>query len=161
MAWRLLGLTMPLTILAIALLGWSILGLGLASALLLGAALAPTDPVLASDVQVGPPHEGMEDEVRFALTAEAGLNDGLSFPFVYLAIALALSQASGTEVRFPGRRSSPLCPRATPPRRSSQSVGRELTTAQKYATGAVRHRPYQSVALVIGLGALIAFFVRR
>jgi ElaB/YqjD/DUF883 family membrane-anchored ribosome-binding protein len=42
-----------------------------------------------------------------------------------------------------------------------QSVGRELTTAQKYATGAVRHHPYQSVALVIGLGALIAFFVRR
>ena len=38
----------------------------------------------------------MEDEVRFALTAEAGLNDGLSFPFVYLAIALALSEASGT-----------------------------------------------------------------
>jgi ElaB/YqjD/DUF883 family membrane-anchored ribosome-binding protein len=42
-----------------------------------------------------------------------------------------------------------------------QSVGRELTTAQKYATGAVRHHPYQTVALVIGLGALIAFFVRR
>jgi ElaB/YqjD/DUF883 family membrane-anchored ribosome-binding protein len=42
-----------------------------------------------------------------------------------------------------------------------QSVGRELTTAQKYAAGAVRHHPYQSVALVIGLGALIAFFVRR
>jgi len=42
-----------------------------------------------------------------------------------------------------------------------QSVGKELTTAQKYATGAVRHHPYQSVALVIGLGALIAFFVRR
>ena len=55
MAWRLLGLTMPLTILAIALLGWSILGLGLALALLLGAALAPTDPVLASDVQVDRP----------------------------------------------------------------------------------------------------------
>ena len=96
LAWRLLGVAMPLTILAIAFLGWSVLGLGLASALLLGAALAPTDPVLASDVQVGPPHEGMEDEVRFALTAEAGLNDGLSFPFVYLAIALALSEASGT-----------------------------------------------------------------
>jgi len=89
---------MPLTILGIAFLGWSMLGLGLASALLLGAALAPTDPVLASDVQVGPPLEGMEDEVRFALTAEAGLNDGLSFPFVYLAIALALSEASGTPV---------------------------------------------------------------
>ena len=42
-----------------------------------------------------------------------------------------------------------------------KSVGRELTTAQKYAAGAVRHHPYQSVALVIGLGALVAFFARR
>lgn len=93
--WRLLGIAMPLTIIAIALLGWWLLGLGIASALLLGASLAPTDPVLASDVQVGPPQSGEEDEVRFALTSEAGLNDGLSFPFVYLAIALALSQGSG------------------------------------------------------------------
>ena len=93
--WRLLGIAMPLTIAAIAFLGSSFLGLGLASALLLGAALAPTDPVLASEVQVGPPQSGKEDEVRFALTSEAGLNDGLSFPFVYLAIAIALSQATG------------------------------------------------------------------
>lgn len=92
LAWRLLGLAMPLTIFAIALLGWSALGLDPSAAVLLGAVLAPTDPVLASDVQVGPPREGEEDEVRFALTAEAGLNDGLSFPFVYLAIALALAQ---------------------------------------------------------------------
>lgn len=53
--WRLLGIATPLSIAAIALLGWSVLGLGAASALLLGAALAPTDPVLAADVQVGPP----------------------------------------------------------------------------------------------------------
>ena len=92
--WRLLGIAMPLTIGGIALLGWAGLGLGLAAALLLGAALAPTDPVLASDVQVGPPQSGKEDEVRFALTSEAGLNDGAAFPFVYLAIAVALSQAS-------------------------------------------------------------------
>ena len=93
--WRLLGIAMPLTIAGIALLGWSILGLSVAAALLLGAARAPTDPVLASDVQVGPPQSGDEDEVRFALTSEAGLNDGAAFPFVYLAIAMALSQASG------------------------------------------------------------------
>jgi NhaP-type Na+/H+ or K+/H+ antiporter len=92
LAWRLLGIAMPLTIAGIGLIGWAVLGLEPASALLLGAVLAPTDPVLASDVQVGPPQEGGEDEVRFALTAEAGLNDGLSFPFVYLAIAVALSQ---------------------------------------------------------------------
>jgi NhaP-type Na+/H+ or K+/H+ antiporter len=90
--WRLLGVAMPLTIAGVAILGWTVLGLSLASALLLGAALAPTDPVLASDVQVGPPREGTEDEVRFALTAEAGLNDGLSFPFVYLAVAVALAE---------------------------------------------------------------------
>ncbi len=89
--WRLLGLAMPLTIAAIAMLGHWILGLGIASALLLGAALAPTDPVLARDVQVGPPKSGEEDDVRFALTSEAGLNDGLSFLFVHLAIAIAVS----------------------------------------------------------------------
>ncbi|MDX2264398.1 MAG: cation:proton antiporter [Hyphomicrobiales bacterium] len=92
-AWRLLTLAMPLTILALTLLGQYLLGLGLVSALLLAAALAPTDPVLASDVQVGPPREGKEDAVRFSLTAEAGLNDGLAFPFVHLALALALAAA--------------------------------------------------------------------
>jgi NhaP-type Na+/H+ or K+/H+ antiporter len=82
---------MPLSILGIAWIGHAWLGLGMAAALLLGAVLAPTDPVLASDVQVGPPDTGVEDEVRFALTSEAGLNDGLAFPFVNLALALAIS----------------------------------------------------------------------
>ncbi|MBB4008104.1 cation:proton antiporter [Allorhizobium taibaishanense] len=86
--WRLLGIAMPLSIGAIAILGWGMLGLGSASALLLGAALAPTDPVLASDIQVGPPQTGEEDDIRFALTSEAGLNDGLSFPFVLAAVAM-------------------------------------------------------------------------
>lgn len=96
--WRLLGIAMPLTIVALAFLGSWILGLGAASALLLGACLAPTDPVLASDVQVGPPQTGEEDEVRFALTSEAGLSDGLSFPFVHLAIALALAAKEGVSL---------------------------------------------------------------
>jgi NhaP-type Na+/H+ or K+/H+ antiporter len=91
--WCLLAVAMPLSILGIALVGGWLLGLGAAAALLLGAALAPTDPVLAADVQVGPPRSGEEDEVRFTLTAEAGLNDGLAFPFVNLAIALALHDA--------------------------------------------------------------------
>ena len=94
-SWRLLGIAMPLTIAGIAFLGWSMLGLGIGGALLLGAVLAPTDPVLASDIQVGPPQSGKEDEVRFALTSEAGLNDGAAFPFVYLAVAIVLSNASG------------------------------------------------------------------
>lgn len=95
--WRLLGIAMPLSIAAIALLGWSVLGLSSATALLLGAALAPTDPVLAADVQVGPPQTGEEDDIRFALTSEAGLNDGLSFPFVMAAIAMAGSEAGSMQ----------------------------------------------------------------
>jgi NhaP-type Na+/H+ or K+/H+ antiporter len=96
--WRLLGIAMPLTIAGVALLGWGLLGLAPAAAVLLGAALAPTDPVLASDVQVEGPTPASEDdsveideqdEVRLALTSEAGLNDGLAFPFVYLAIMMA------------------------------------------------------------------------
>ena len=97
-SWRLIGIAMPLTIVGIAFVGWMVLGLNVAASLLLGAALAPTDPVLASDVQVGPPQSGQEDEVRFALTSEAGLNDGAAFPFVFLAIAIALSQVSAEPV---------------------------------------------------------------
>lgn len=85
--WRLILVTMPLSIAAIAWSGSLFLGLVPASALLLGALLAPTDPVLAEDVQVGGPHEGDGHEVKFGLTLEAGLNDALAFPFVYLAIA--------------------------------------------------------------------------
>jgi NhaP-type Na+/H+ or K+/H+ antiporter len=87
--WWLLGVAMPLSIGAAIVLGQYLFGLPLADAVLLGALLAPTDPVLASSVQVGPPNQGGEDPVRFTLTTEAGLNDGLAFSFVYLAIALA------------------------------------------------------------------------
>lgn len=86
---RMLVIAMPLTILAIALLSVTWGGLTLAGAILLGAVLAPTDPVLAADVQVGPPQEGKEHPVRFTLTTEAGLNDGLAFPFVYLGLIVA------------------------------------------------------------------------
>lgn len=86
--WRLLAICMPLTIAATALLGWAGLGLAPAAALLLGAVIAPTDPVLASDVQVAGPNEGDVGEVPIALTGEAGLNDALAFPFVNAAIAM-------------------------------------------------------------------------
>lgn len=96
--WRLLGIAMPLCILVMTLLGMWVLGLGLAAAILVAAAIAPTDPVLASEVQVGKPADSEEDpdedEVRFALTSEAGLNDGLAFPFVYLAILISLVGAA-------------------------------------------------------------------
>lgn len=93
--WRLLAVAMPVTIVATGLLGWWTLGLAPATAMLLGAVVAPTDPVLASDVQVGPPGVGDEDEVRFALTSEAGLNDGLAFPFTNAAIAAAGAAGMG------------------------------------------------------------------
>ncbi|WP_026629156.1 cation:proton antiporter [Dyadobacter alkalitolerans] len=86
---RLLSVTMLLCIAAVTFLAWAFLDFSLPSALLLGAVLSPTDPVLAADVQVGPPMEGAADDVRFALTAEAGMNDGMAFPFTWLAIALA------------------------------------------------------------------------
>lgn len=89
---RLLAIAMPLTIAATALAG-VLAGMSVAIGLLLGAVLAPTDPVLASDVQVGPPLEGGEHPVRFTLTAEAGLNDGLAFPFLYLAMTLAAASS--------------------------------------------------------------------
>ncbi|OOG71903.1 sodium:proton antiporter [Algoriphagus sp. A40] len=104
--WRLLSITMPLTILLVWVAGWWVGGLASVTALLLGSVIAPTDPVLASDIQVGGPNQGAkdeesgkaesepkleEDEVRFSLTSEAGLNDGLAFPFTYLAIFIAAS----------------------------------------------------------------------
>jgi NhaP-type Na+/H+ or K+/H+ antiporter len=92
---RLLVVAMPLTIAGVAVLGWWALGLAPAAALLLGAVLAPTDPVLASDVQVGPPGGEAEDDVRFGLTSEAGLNDGLAFPFTNAAIAMATAGSAG------------------------------------------------------------------
>ena len=92
---RLVSITMLLCIAGLALLGWSVLGMTVSGAILLGAVLAPTDPVLAEQVQVGPPHEKEEDDVRFSLTAEAGLNDGMAFPFTWLAVVVAI--AAGTE----------------------------------------------------------------
>jgi sodium/hydrogen antiporter len=91
---RLVSVTMLLSIVATAALAHFWLSFNMASAILLGAALAPTDPVLASDVQVGPPLEKDRSNVRFSLTAEGGLNDGMAFPFTWLAIALVMYQYS-------------------------------------------------------------------
>ncbi|MBB4658494.1 cation:proton antiporter [Parvularcula dongshanensis] len=98
--WRLLSIAMPLTILALIFLGLGLIGLPIATAILLAACLAPTDPVLARSVQVGSPGSGEEHEVEVALTAEAGLNDGLAFPFVYLAIGFAALGAEATIGRY-------------------------------------------------------------
>lgn len=91
--WRstllLITIVMPLSIAAVALFASAFLGLSLGAAIILGACLAPTDPVLARDVQVGPPGEGDRTETHFALTSEAGFNDGLAFPFVFLGVFVA------------------------------------------------------------------------
>lgn len=83
---RLALTSMVMTVMAIALLGHFLLELSVGAAILLGAILAPTDPVLASDVQVTSP--GDRDRLRFALTGEGGLNDGTAFPFVMLGLGL-------------------------------------------------------------------------
>ena len=83
---RLALTSMVLTVALIAAAGTLLLGLPLGAAVLLGAILAPTDPVLASDVQVHRP--GDRDNLRFALTGEGGLNDGTAFPFVMLGLGL-------------------------------------------------------------------------
>ena len=93
--WRLLGVAMPLTIGAVALFGVHAMGLPVGVALMLGAILAPTDPVLAGDVGVGPPGEEDEREPNFSLTGEAGLNDGLAFPFLFLGVYVATRDGGG------------------------------------------------------------------
>jgi sodium/hydrogen antiporter len=78
--------SMAVTVGLIALIGTLGLGLPVGAAILLGAVLAPTDPVLASDVQLE--HPGDRNRLRFGLTGEAGLNDGTAFPFVMLGLGL-------------------------------------------------------------------------
>ena len=79
-------IAMVLTIAGVAAFAVAALAMPLGAAVLLGALLAPTDPVLASDVQVE--HEHDAEPVRFSLTGEAGLNDGTAFPFVMLGLGL-------------------------------------------------------------------------
>ncbi|NJM75823.1 MAG: sodium:proton antiporter [Acaryochloridaceae cyanobacterium RU_4_10] len=81
---RLIGFLMPLCIFALAVLGHTLLDLPWGAAILLGAILSPTDPVLASEIQLL--HAEDRDELRFGLTSEGGLNDALAFPFVYFGI---------------------------------------------------------------------------
>jgi NhaP-type Na+/H+ or K+/H+ antiporter len=83
---RLATVSMTVTVGLVTLVGVYGMGLPVGAAVLLGAILAPTDPVLASDVQVTHPTD--RDRLRFGLTGEAGLNDGTAFPFVMLGLGL-------------------------------------------------------------------------
>jgi NhaP-type Na+/H+ or K+/H+ antiporter len=86
---RLLAVGMPVFILLATAFGEAVMGLSLGAAVVLASALAPTDPVLAGDIGIGPPGEEDEQEPHFAITAEAGFNDGLAFPFVLLGLVIA------------------------------------------------------------------------
>jgi NhaP-type Na+/H+ or K+/H+ antiporter len=102
--WRavavLLVVGLPLTVLAAAALGAAMLGLPVGVAIILAAALAPTDPVLAGDIGVAPPDEEETADRglthgRFALTGEAGLNDGLVYPLFLLGVLVITRDGAG------------------------------------------------------------------
>lgn len=87
---RLILVTMPLCMLGVYFLGVHLLSLSLPAAILLAAALAPTDPVLAAEVQIK--DMGQKENslaTQFALTGEAGINDGVAFPFIFMAVLVA------------------------------------------------------------------------
>lgn len=88
--WRtpilLASVSMTVSVVLVAAFAYYLLGLPLGAGILLGAILAPTDPVLATDVQIRRP--GDRDQLRFTLTCEAGMNDGSAFPFVMLGLGL-------------------------------------------------------------------------
>jgi sodium/hydrogen antiporter len=92
---RLLAVGMPAFIALAAAFGSAVMGLSAGAAIVLASALAPTDPVLAGDIGIGPPGEEDEHEPHFAITAEAGFNDGLAFPFVLLGVAVAADSSLG------------------------------------------------------------------
>lgn len=83
---KLASISMLLTISLIAIIGHYLLDLSLGLSILLGAIIAPTDPVLASDVQLSDPND--RDRKRFIITSEGGMNDGTAFPFVMLGLGL-------------------------------------------------------------------------
>ena len=104
--WRsvmvLLGVVLPVTITLIAVFAVQVMGLSVGAAIVLGAALAATDPVLAGDIGIGAPGEQSDDpeEARFAVSAEAGLNDGLAFPFLLLGFVVLGGAGASTYVEW-------------------------------------------------------------
>ena len=122
-----------------------LLGLSAAAALLLGAALAPTDPVLAGDIGVGPPGDEDEHEPNFALTAEAGLNDGLAAPFVLAGVFVAergrerLGAASGSPPTSSTRSRSGVAIGAAAGH--AAAVERQAAAQPRHARAGVRRLP--------------------
>ncbi len=96
---RLLGITMPLFMVVVFLFSYYILNFDGPISLLLAAVLAPTDPALASEIQLNKKQSVSSKNVgiQYNLTAEAGLNDGLAFPFIFLAIIWSKNGSLGAE----------------------------------------------------------------
>jgi sodium/hydrogen antiporter len=101
-AYVLASVVMLASIAGVALFAWGVLGLDPALALAIGAILAPTDPVLASSVTVG--HSQDEDRLRYALSGEAGLNDGAAYPFVVLALLWMAGPGAAELAQWAGHR---------------------------------------------------------
>jgi NhaP-type Na+/H+ or K+/H+ antiporter len=91
---RLAVISMSITVALVATAVVVVLGLPWGVGVIVGAILAPTDPVLASDVQVEHPFD--RNRLRFALTGEASLNDGTAFPFLLLGLGLLGLHELGT-----------------------------------------------------------------
>ncbi|HEX6734503.1 MAG TPA: cation:proton antiporter [Azonexus sp.] len=91
--------SMAATVAMVAAFAYYVLDMPLGACIILGALLAPTDPVLATDVQIR--HPGDQDQLRFTLTCEAGMNDGSAFPFVMLGMGLlGLHEVGETGLRW-------------------------------------------------------------
>ena len=101
---RLLLIAMPLTIAGVAVFGHEVMGLSLGAAVVLGAIVAPTDPVLAGDIGVGPPGDEEEQEPNFSITGEAGMNDGLAFPFLFAGLFMLEPGGTRLDRRLAARR---------------------------------------------------------
>lgn len=87
---RLILVTMPLCMIAVYFLGIHLLSFSFPAAILLAAALAPTDPVLAAEVQIKDMKQKENSHAaQFALTGEAGINDGVAYPFIFMAVLIA------------------------------------------------------------------------
>jgi len=92
---------MPICMLMVYFLASEFLLLSIPASILLAAALAPTDPVLAAEVQIENfMSEKSNNVVEFALTAEAGINDGVAFPFIFLAVLLADNEFTDSQWEF-------------------------------------------------------------
>ena len=89
-AWILAGPVLLGSIIGLTLIGHYLLLLDWGVALLVAAVLSPTDPVLASLLQVS--HASDDDRLRYALSGESGFNDGIAFPFVVAGLLVLAAE---------------------------------------------------------------------